>query len=165
MQTTASTPSELQMLVLLPIQRQGEWLDTCMMVGGGHEIQLINSMNVSATWTTTSGSINSAGLFTAPGSAGSATVTATSGAIDPLDVSSACIRQAIGLSIEHGCAERVVQSPTVVALNIKHASNRDCVFGAEWRRPERIAPTIDRAAGKSRAVLAQWTSQRRQDGP
>ncbi len=40
MQTIASTPSELQLLVLLPIQRQGEWLDTCMMVGGGHEIQL-----------------------------------------------------------------------------------------------------------------------------
>jgi len=33
-------PTELQLLVLLPIQRQGDWLDACLMYGGGHEIQL-----------------------------------------------------------------------------------------------------------------------------
>ncbi len=40
MQTIESPPAELQLLVLLPIQRQGDWLDACLMVGGGHEIQL-----------------------------------------------------------------------------------------------------------------------------
>lgn len=37
---TETTPPDLQLLVLLPIQRQGEWLDACLMYGGGHEIQL-----------------------------------------------------------------------------------------------------------------------------
>lgn len=40
MQTDSSSPSDLQLLVLLPIQRQGDWLDACLMYGGGHEIQL-----------------------------------------------------------------------------------------------------------------------------
>ncbi len=40
MQSDTPSPSELQLLVLLPIQRQGDWLDACLMYGGGHEIQL-----------------------------------------------------------------------------------------------------------------------------
>ena len=43
--------------------------------------QFNQSMNVTTTWTTTSGTVSSSGLFTAPNSAASATVTATSGAI------------------------------------------------------------------------------------
>ena len=40
MQPDTPVPTELQLLVLLPIQRQGDWLDACLMYGGGHEIQL-----------------------------------------------------------------------------------------------------------------------------
>lgn len=32
--------TELQLLMLLPIERQGDWLDACLVYGGGHEIQL-----------------------------------------------------------------------------------------------------------------------------
>lgn len=40
MQPAMQALSELQLLMLLPIQRQGDWLDACLMYGGGHEIQL-----------------------------------------------------------------------------------------------------------------------------
>ncbi len=40
MQTLTQAPAELQLLMLLPVQRQGDWLDACLMYGGGHEIQL-----------------------------------------------------------------------------------------------------------------------------
>ena len=40
MQPNIPAPTDLQLLVLLPVQRQGDWLDACLMVGGGHEIQL-----------------------------------------------------------------------------------------------------------------------------
>lgn len=40
MQSDSAYPNELQLLVLLPIHRQGDWLDACLMYGGGDEIQL-----------------------------------------------------------------------------------------------------------------------------
>ncbi len=40
MQPTQPSSPELHLLVLLPIERQGDWLDACLMYGGGHEIQL-----------------------------------------------------------------------------------------------------------------------------
>ncbi|MCC6508415.1 MAG: hypothetical protein IT423_04865 [Pirellulaceae bacterium] len=40
MPSDSSPPSSLQLLALLPLERQGDWLDACLLYGGGHEIEI-----------------------------------------------------------------------------------------------------------------------------
>ncbi len=44
--TEAYTQDALRVLALLPIERQGDWLDACLLYGGGHEFEFVQVASV-----------------------------------------------------------------------------------------------------------------------